>query len=142
CAPNRQKACLEHINCYMLANKNTCLCPPPLNITSCTSTGWIRVNTDPVCLQPLNKRYGTFIAPYTGVFVGLKLVHISGNVKNSSSQISGYWGTTGPQIIEMVLTTATNAIVSPPAGYSMIEVDKMKYTMKGFTNVFPPARSP
>lgn len=99
--------------------------------------GFLKVNSKPVCLQTVNDSPGNFTLPYTGTLVGVRLVHISGNVTHWSPTLRpGIWGTEGisPDLLEIFVTNSTKEVVTPPNGYPILSGT---YKIDGVNNTYP-----
>ena len=84
---------------------------------------WRKANTSPVCFGARDTQYGTFRAPISGRLAAVKLVHLYGYVRCSTSQVS-YWSFWGcgnhPSVnnhVNVLITKSSNHILLPPSQF-------------------------
>lgn len=96
---------------------------------------WKKANSDPVCFEARDNKYGSFRAPSNGNVASIKLVHLYGYVscKTDNPDYWSFWGC-GHYLIDFVNVVITssinNHVILPPA-----ELMKYDYAARKWAKV-------
>ena len=104
------------------------------------------MNTEPVCFEARDNKYGAFNITKTGLLKTVRLVRKSGSIKCNAITGPSYWGCTnvhdyGNNGLMTIITNAKNEAILPPAGNLKARAGcnnkKHFYSLNGTTHTSP-----